>query len=142
MSLEQFHYFVLANKIIILSTAYSLIISLSQLIKEHTSHSVQARPTMHCIRLVMIFIGLWACNQIPLQQNWYTGWLTQNLPTVPLHLYDSISCSLEFISHIRKLYWSTNLKTSVQHMHTHQIRPFRISRVRVGSGHGRGIRDY
>ena len=31
----------------------------------------------------------------------------------PLHLYDSIFCSLEFISHIHKFYWSTNLKTSV-----------------------------
>ena len=55
MSFEQFHYyFILANKIIILSTDYSFITSLSQLIKEHTSHSAQARPTMHCIRLVII----------------------------------------------------------------------------------------
>ena len=32
----------------------------------------------------------------------------------PLHLYDSIICSLEFILHMRKFYRSTNLKTAVQ----------------------------
>ena len=31
----------------------------------------------------------------------------------PLHLYDSIFYSHEFILHMRKFYWSTNLKTSV-----------------------------
>ena len=36
---------------------------------------------------------------------------SQNLR--PLHLYDSIFCSLEFILHMCKFYWSTNLKTSV-----------------------------
>ena len=36
---------------------------------------------------------------------------SQNLRS--LHLYDSILCSLEFILHMCKFYWSTNLKTPV-----------------------------